>query len=129
VALEGVTLTLVSLRKQGSPDQLPRAFFRPFHTMRDCPVCTLLHHLKATRNTCLVFPSLKPHPLLISYVKTHNPITVPTLNHWQRMVSFKLQLGLRWSWQIQITFDVAVTALLFDLPISSPSSAQHVSGR
>jgi len=73
------------------------------------------------------FPIVKTTPVLISYVKPHNPITVPTLNHLQRMVSFKLQLGLRWSWQI--TFDVAVTALLFDLPISSPSSAQHVSGR
>lgn len=55
-----------------------KPFFRPFHTMRDCPVYTLLHHLKATRNICLVFPSLKPHPSLISYVKPHNPITVPT---------------------------------------------------
>ena len=73
--------TVVSLRKRGSPDQLPQAFFASFpHNERLCNVDTLRHYLKATRNFCTVFPSSKPDPLFVSYVKPHNPITAPTLS-------------------------------------------------
>ena len=41
-----------------------------------------LNYLKATRNLRPVFPSSKPDPLFVSYVKSHNPITVPTLSRW-----------------------------------------------
>ena len=44
------------------------------------------HYLKATRNLRPVFPSSKPDPLFVSYVKPHNPITAPTLGRWLRMV-------------------------------------------
>ena len=87
VAPEGVSFTLVSPRKRGSPDQLPQAFFASFpHNERLCPVGTLRHYLKATRNLRPVFPSSKPDPLFVSYVKPHNPITAPTLGRWLRMV-------------------------------------------
>ena len=70
LAPEGVSFTLVSPRKRGSPDQLPQAFFASFpHNTRLCPVATLCHYLKATRNLCPVFPSSKPDPLFVSYVK------------------------------------------------------------
>ena len=75
------SFTLVSLRKRGSPDQLPQAFFASFpHNERLCHVDTLRHYLKATQNLCTVFPSSKPDPLFVSYVKPHNPITAPTLS-------------------------------------------------
>ena len=46
VTPEGVSFTLVSPRKRGSPDQLPRAFFASFpHNERLCPVGTLRHYL------------------------------------------------------------------------------------
>ena len=81
------SFTLVSLRKRGSPDQLPQAFFASFpHNERLCHVDTLRHYLKATRNLRAVFPSSKPDPLFVSYVKPHNPITAPTLSQWLRMV-------------------------------------------
>ena len=87
VAPEGVSFTLVSPRKRGSPDQLPQAFFASFpHNERLCPVGTLRHYLKATRNLRPVFPSSKPDPLFVSYVKPHHPITAPTLSRWLRMV-------------------------------------------
>ena len=87
VAPEGVSFTVVSPRKRGSPDQLPQAFFACFpHNERLCPVDTLRHYLKATRNLRPVFPSSKPDPLFVSYVKPHNPITAPTLSRWLRMV-------------------------------------------
>lgn len=87
VAPEGVFFTLVSPRKRGSPDQLPQAFFASFpHNERLCPVGTLRHYLKATRNLRPVFPASKPDPLFVSYIKPHNPITTPTLSRWLRMV-------------------------------------------
>ena len=87
VTPEGLSFTLVSPRKRGSPDQLPRAFFASFpHNERLCPVGTLRHYLKATRNLRPVFPSSKPDPLFVSYVKPHNPITAPTLSRWLRTV-------------------------------------------
>ena len=64
-----------------------QAFFASFpHNKRLCPVDTLRHYLKATRNLRPVFPSSKPDPLFVSYVKPHNPITAPTLSRWLRMV-------------------------------------------
>ena len=87
VAPEGVSFTLVSLRKRGSPDQLPWAFFASFpHNERLCQVDTLRHYLKATRNLRPVFLSSKPDPLFVPYVKPNNPITAPTLSRWLRMV-------------------------------------------
>ena len=81
------SFTLASLRKRGSSDQLPQAFFASFpHNTRLCPVDTLRYYLKATRNLRPVFPSSKPDPLFVSYVKPHNPITAPTLSRWLRMV-------------------------------------------
>ena len=87
VAPEGVSFTLVSLRKRGSPDQLPWAFSASFpHNERLCQVDTLRHYLKATRNLRPVFLSSKPDPLFVPYVKPNNPITAPTLSRWLRMV-------------------------------------------
>jgi len=81
LAPEGVFFTHVSPRKRGSPDQLPQAFFVSFpHNERLCPVGTLRHYLKATRNLCPVFPASKPDPLFVSYIKPHHPITTPTLS-------------------------------------------------
>ena len=75
------SFTLVSLRKRGSPEQLPQAFFASFpHNERLCHVDTLRHYLKATRNLWPVLPSSKPDPLFVPYVKPHNPITAPTLS-------------------------------------------------
>lgn len=85
VAPEGVSFTLTLPRKRGSTDQLPQAFFASFpHNKRLCPVDTLRVYLKATRNLRPVFPSSKPDPLFVSYVKPHNPITTPTLSRWLR---------------------------------------------
>ena len=86
-APEGVFFTLVSPRRQGSPDQLPQALFASFpHNERLCPVGTSRHYLKATRNSRSVLPSSKPDPLFVSYIKPHNPITSPTLSRWLRVV-------------------------------------------
>ena len=80
LAPEVVAFTPVSPRKRGSPDHLPQAFFASFaHNERLCPVGSLRHYFKATRNLRPVFPSSKPDLLFVSYVKPHNPITVPTL--------------------------------------------------
>ena len=84
-----VSFTLVFLRKRGSPDQLPQAFFVSFpHNERLCPIDTLRPYLKATRNLRPAFLSSKPDPLFVSYVKPHtcNPITAPTLSWWLHMV-------------------------------------------
>ena len=45
------------------------------------------HLLRDPANLHPVFPSSKPDPLFVSYVKSHNPITAPTLRRWLRMVS------------------------------------------
>ena len=88
VAPEGVSFTLVSPRKRGSPNELPQAFFAAFpHNERLCPVGTLRHYLQTTRNLRPVFPSSRPDPLSVSYAKPHNPITAPTLSRWLRIVS------------------------------------------
>ena len=84
---KGFFFTLVSLRKRGSPDQLPQAFFASFpHIERLCHVDTLRHYLKATRSLRPVFLSSKPDSLFAFYVKPHNPITEPTVSRWLRMV-------------------------------------------
>ena len=85
VAPEGVSFTLVSPRKRGSPDH--QAFSASFpQNESPCPVGTLRHYLKATQNLRPVFSSSKPYPLFVSYVKPHNPITAPNLSRWLRMV-------------------------------------------
>ena len=62
VAPEGVSFTLVSPRKRGSPDH--QAFSASFPQNESlCPVGTLRHYLKATRN--LRRPSSKPGPLFV----------------------------------------------------------------
>ena len=85
VAPAGISFTLTTARKRGSLDQLPQAFlaFYP-HNKRLCPVDTLRHYLKATREVRPVFPSSKPDPLLISFFKPHKPISLPTLSRWLR---------------------------------------------
>ena len=80
-------LSFSSLSCLVSPDQLPQAFFASFpHNKRLCLVGTLRHFLKGTQNLRPVFPSSKPDPLFVSYVKLHNPITAPTFSRWLRMV-------------------------------------------
>ena len=87
VGSEGVSFTLASPRKRGSTDNLPQAFlfFASFpRNKRLFPDDTLRVNLKATRHLRPVFPSSKPDPLFVSYVKPHNPITSPTLSRWLR---------------------------------------------
>ena len=85
VAPEGVSFTLTTARKRDSQDQLPQAFFASYpHNKRLCPVDTLRHYLEATREVRPVFPSSKPDPLFISYVKPPKPISSPTLSRWLR---------------------------------------------
>ena len=87
VSPEGISFTLTTPRKRGSPEQLSQAFFASFPDNKIlCPVDTLRHYLKVTRNLRPVFPSSKPDPLFVSYVKPHKPITSPTLSRWLRTV-------------------------------------------
>ena len=85
VAPEGVSFTLTTARIRGSLDQLPQAFFASYpHNKRLCPVDTLRHYLKATREVRPVFPPSKADPLFISYVKPHKPISSSILSRWLR---------------------------------------------
>ena len=84
---EGISFTLTTPRKRSSPEQLSQAFFTSFpYNRRLCPVDTLRCYLKATRHLRPVFPSSKPDPLFVSYVKPHNPIISPALSPWLRTV-------------------------------------------
>ena len=63
------------------------SFLRHFYAIngRLCPVRNLRHYLKATRN----FQSsrhLNQTLCFFLYVKSHNPITAPTLRQWLRIV-------------------------------------------
>ena len=113
VAPEGVSFILTTVRKRCSKDQLPQAFFASYpHNKRLCPVDTLRHYLKATREVRPVFPSSKPDPLFISYVKPHKPIASPTLSRWlctglTNLVSHPVMLIL------PLKIDVAVLSFLF----------------
>ena len=87
VSPEGISFTLTTPSKRDSPEQLSQAFFASFpDNKRLCPVDTLRHYLKVARNLRPVFPSSKPDPLFVSYVKPHNPIISPTLSRWLRTV-------------------------------------------
>ena len=81
VGCEGVSFTFASPRKRGSTDHLPQAFFFASYprNKRLCPVDTLCLP-KATRHLRPSFPSSKPDPFFVSFVKPHNPITSPTLS-------------------------------------------------
>ena len=82
---EGVECMLSSLRKRGTADQLPKAFFAHFPSnSKLCLVETLCYYLKATRSFCPVIPSSKPDPLFILCVKPHKPISAPSLARWLR---------------------------------------------
>ena len=84
---EEISFTLTTPRKRGFPEQLSQALFASFpHNNRLCPVDTLRHYVKATRNVRPVFPSSKPDLLFVSYVKPHNTITSPTISRWLRTV-------------------------------------------
>ena len=74
---EGVSFTLTTPRKRGSPEQISQAFFpSPPYNKRLYPVDTLRCYLKATRNLRPVVPSSKPDPSVLS----HFVITIALCN-------------------------------------------------
>ena len=88
VVAEGVSFTLVSPRKRGSPDQLPQALFASFfHIMRDSVLLTL----------CAII--LKPHETCVQFSHRQNQTLClfPMLTHIIQLLHSLLAVGCVWS--------------------------------
>ena len=82
---EGISFTLTTPRKRGSPDEIATAFFASFPSNKKlCPKSTLQHYLQRTKKYRTIIPPSEPDLVFVSYVKPHKPITSSTLSRWLR---------------------------------------------
>lgn len=82
---EGVSFTLTSPRKRGSPKDDAKAFFAQFPSNTNlCPKSTFEHFLQRTKELRLKLDSSQQDILFLSYVKPHKPISTASLSRWLR---------------------------------------------